>query len=41
LIVPLPVGCAMLAIEFLLRLLRIRKEVEKTVIPIEVPGMGS
>jgi TRAP-type C4-dicarboxylate transport system permease small subunit len=41
LILPLPVGCAMLAIEFMLRFFRVRGDVEKTVIPIEVPGMGS
>jgi TRAP-type C4-dicarboxylate transport system permease small subunit len=41
LILPLPVGCAMLAIEFVLRFFRVRGDVEKTVIPIEVPGMGS
>lgn len=41
LVLPLPVGCAMLAIEFMLRFLRVRPDVEKTVIPIEVPGMGS
>jgi TRAP-type C4-dicarboxylate transport system permease small subunit len=39
LIAPLPLGCAMLAIEFVLRFFRVRGDVEKTVIPIEVPGM--
>jgi TRAP-type transport system small permease protein len=38
LILPLFVGCAMLAIEFALRFFRVRGDVEKTVIPIEVPG---
>lgn len=41
LLLPLPIGCAMLAIEFMLRFFRVRGDVEKTVIPIEVPGMGS
>jgi TRAP-type C4-dicarboxylate transport system permease small subunit len=41
LILPIPVGCAMLAVEFLLRFFRVRADVEKTVIPLEVPGMGS
>jgi TRAP-type C4-dicarboxylate transport system permease small subunit len=39
LIVPLCVGCAMLAIEFALRFFRVRGDVQKTVIPIEVPGV--
>jgi hypothetical protein len=38
---PLPVGCAMLAVEFMLRFFRVRGEVEKAVIPLEVPGMGN
>jgi TRAP-type C4-dicarboxylate transport system permease small subunit len=41
LILPLAVGCAMLAVEFLLRFFRVRGDVEKTVIPLEVPGVGS
>ncbi len=40
LILPIPIGCAMLAIEFTLRFFRVRGDVEKTVIPIEVPGLG-
>ena len=39
LILPLCMGCAMLAVEFALRFLRVRGDVEKMVIPIEVPGM--
>lgn len=39
LILPLCVGCAMLAIEFALRFFRVRGDVEKMVIPIEVPGV--
>src|SRR5262245_48030996 len=39
LILPLCVGCAMLAIEFALRFFRVRGDVEKTVIPLEVPGV--
>jgi TRAP-type transport system small permease protein len=41
LIMPLPIGCAMLAVEFMLRFFRVRGEVEKAVIPLEVPGMGN
>jgi TRAP-type C4-dicarboxylate transport system permease small subunit len=41
LLTPLPIGCAMLAIEFMLRFSRVRGDVEKMVIPIEVPGMSN
>jgi TRAP-type C4-dicarboxylate transport system permease small subunit len=41
LILPIPIGCAMLVVEFMLRFFRVRSDVEKTVIPLEVPGMRS
>ena len=41
LILPIPIGCAMLVVEFMLRFFRVRADVEKTVIPLEVPGMES
>jgi TRAP-type C4-dicarboxylate transport system permease small subunit len=39
LLLPIPIGCAMLAIEFALRIARVRGAVEETHIPIEVPGV--
>jgi TRAP-type C4-dicarboxylate transport system permease small subunit len=41
LMLPIPIGCAMLTVEFALRFLRVREGVEETRIPIEVPGMGT
>ncbi|MGC1466790.1 MAG: TRAP transporter small permease [Pseudolabrys sp.] len=41
LMLPIPTGCAMLAVEFVLRFFRVRGDVEKTAIPLEVPGMKS
>lgn len=41
LMLPIPVGCAMLAMEFALRILRLRGAVEETQLPIEIPGSNA
>ena len=40
LLLPIPIGCAMLVVEFMLRFFRVRADVEKPPIPLEVPGDG-
>jgi TRAP-type C4-dicarboxylate transport system permease small subunit len=39
LLLPIPIGCAMLAIEFVLRICRVRGSVEEMKIDLELPGI--